>query len=193
MKTSLTPWTTTSTKSIHKTPWIEVVEDTCQVGAQETQYTYTRRVDSGPVIVPVTADKKLWMVRQYRHPIKKIIWQFPAEGTMPGESWEQTAVRGLAEELQMTAQKLIDVGEFHPDPGGLDQAYHLFIAKGLSPLNSTEADREKFHTDEQHKEHEELEKRAFSLQEIDTLIESGEICDNWTLAGLYLFNRYLQN
>jgi len=105
------------------------------------------------------------------------------EGTITGESWEQTAARGLQEELQMTARELLDVGEFHPDPGGLEQSYHLFIARGLSAIDP-EAHVE-------HVEHEKLEKQAFTRAEIDELISSGEICDNWTLAGLYLLDRYL--
>src|SRR3989344_2285743 len=179
----LSPWTITSTKIIHKTPWIELVEDTCVVGDKPTTYTYTRRVDSGPVIVPMADDGSIWLVRQYPNPIKKIIWQLPVEGTITGESWEQTAARGLQEELQMTARELLDVGEFHPDPGGLEQSYHLFIARGLSAIDP-EAHVE-------HVEHEKLEKQAFTRAEIDELISSGEICDNWTLAGLYLLDRYL--
>jgi len=59
----LSPWTITSTKIIHKTPWIELVEDTCVVGDKPTTYTYTRRVDSGPVIVPMEDDGSIWLVR----------------------------------------------------------------------------------------------------------------------------------
>ncbi len=192
MPTNLTPWKTIGTKCIYKTPWIELVQDACEVDGQSTSYTYVRRVDSGPMIIAVADDGKLWMVRQYRHPIKKIIWQFPAEGTMPGESWEQTAARGLQEELHLSAQKLVDLGEFHPDPGGLDQAYHLFVATELSAPDQSSAGQEKYHTDADNPEHEELERHLFSRAEIDIMITTGEICDNWTLAGLYLLDRYLR-
>lgn len=180
---NLQPWQILSTKIIHHTPWIEIVEDTCLADGKEITYTYTRRVDEGPMILAEDTDQKLWMVRQYRHPIKKIVWQFPAEGKYPNESWETAAQRGLKEELQKQANSLTDLGVFYPDPGGLDQKYHAYLATDLSPIA---------HNNEDHNpdEVENLELHSFSRAEIDQMIDSGEICDNWTLAALFLYDRY---
>lgn len=181
--TKLSHWQIKSSKIVHSTPWIEVIEDTCQAGEKELIYTYTRRVDEGPVIIPKDADGKLWMVRQYRHAIQKIVWQFPQEGKLAGEDWAQAAARGLQEELGLEAEQLSDLGEFFPDPGGLNQKYHLFVAEDLHPISQPEkAD----HTEEV----EELEVAAFTRKEIDELIAQGKICDNWTLAALFLLERY---
>jgi 8-oxo-dGTP pyrophosphatase MutT (NUDIX family) len=183
--TNLKPWQILSSKIVHKTPWIEIVADQCLVDGKELTYTYTRRVDEGPLIIAEENDGRIWMVRQYRHPIKKIVWQFPVEGKFPEETWEQAAVRGLQEEVHRDATTWSDLGLFYPDPGGLDQRVHVFVATGLSKTAVP--------TDHDGGEVENLEIACFSRAEIDKLIKSGEICDNWTLGGLFLYERYTLN
>lgn len=176
------PWLTLSTKIVHQTPWIEMKEDQCRAGSKELVYTYTRRRDQGPTIIAEESDGRLWLVRQYRHPIKKILWQFPAEGKSTDESWESAAQRGLNEELNLYAHELIHLGLTHPDPGGLEQETHYYLARGLEHRD--------FNYQPHQGEVEELERRAFSLAEIEKLIQKGEVCDNWTLAGLFLYHRF---
>lgn len=180
----ITPWKVLQSKIIHSTQWIEIIADTCLNQGKELIYTYTRRIDEGPLIIAEESDGKIWLVRQYRHPIKKILWQLPVEGKLPQESWEAAARRGLHEELHLEAQTLLDIGTFYPDPGGLDQKYHLFIAKNLLDLGNTPTHQE---------DHENLEKKAFSWEEIDSLIKEGEIADNWTLAAFYLYRRHYEH
>lgn len=181
--TKLSPWQVIRTKIIHATPWIEVKEDTCLADGTELTYTYTRRIDEGPLIIAEDQDEKLWLVRQYRHPIKKIIWQFPAEGKHPAESWQAAAQRGLGEELGLLAQTWHDLGTFFVDPGGLEQKYHAYLATGLSQTNEFATYRPEDVT-------EKLEVTAFSRPQIDDLIAHGAICDNWTLTGLFLYDHY---
>ena len=102
---------------------------------------------------------------------------------MKNESWPKAAARGLQEELHLTATSLKDLGCFYPDPGGLDQKLHLYLAQGLKPTDN----HEKYNS---HKEVEILNIRKFTREEINGLIAKQEICDNWTLAALFLYDRY---
>lgn len=184
--TSLKPWRVVSSQTIHQTPWTEVIEDQCLTeDNKHLTYTYSRRVDAGPMMIAEESDGRLWLVRQYRHPIQKIIWQFPAEGKLTHETWEQAAKRGLAEELQLETKKLHDLGVVHVDPGGSDQAFHVFLATNLEPLPPA---KEASHLDEV----EDLEIGCFSRKEIDDLITKGEFCDGWSLSCLFLYDRYKQ-
>jgi ADP-ribose pyrophosphatase len=180
------PWITRESKVIHKTKWIEIIEDTCLNNEAEFKYTYAKKVDEGPVIIAEENDGSIWLVQQYRHPIKKIIWQLPIEGKLLNESWDAAAKRGLKEELQIEAKKWKNLGEYYPDPGFLEQKYQIYIATDLVRDDSTKL---------QHlaDEPEDLNVRNFSRKEIDEMISNGEICDNWTLAGLYLFDRHKSN
>jgi ADP-ribose pyrophosphatase len=172
-------WQIIKSKTIHKTEWIEVVADECMTDTGQLVYTYTRRVDKGPLIIP-EQDGKLWMVRQYRHPIRKVVWQFPTEGMHQDETWEDAAQRGLGEELGLQASEWIFLSEFFPDPGGLDQIAMIFLARELTSLPYEN------HLDE----HEEIERGLFSMDEIEELIGRSEICDGWTLGALYLYKQH---
>jgi ADP-ribose pyrophosphatase len=88
----------------------------------------------------------------------------------------------LTEELNLQAKNWQNLGQFYPDPGGLDQKYQIFLATDLQPANLENS---------QHREaDEELEIGEFTRIEIDELIKAGKICDNWTLAGLYIYDKF---
>lgn len=177
-------WKNLNTTVIHETPWIQVKADECEVDGKVITYTYTKRKDEGPLII-AEENNKIWLVRQYRYPIKKFVWQFPVEGKTPEESWQAAAQRGITEEIGKKAQQLIEIGVFHPDPGGIEQICHCFYATNLESVDSTH------HTTRD--EIEDLEIKAFTLEEIETMVQSGEICDGWTLSGLYLFQKFKQS
>ena len=59
-KTKLNPWVIVNSKVVHKTPWMEVIEDECAVDDKTLTYTYTRRVDG-----PASCHKKLITYKRY--------------------------------------------------------------------------------------------------------------------------------
>lgn len=179
---SLKPWKVLSSKIIHHTPWLDVKVDTCEVDGQQLEYTYTHRTSQGPTIIAESDDQKLWLVKQYRHPIKKTLWQFPVEGKPESETWEDAAHRGLAEELHLKANILINLGTIYPDPGGLEQITQYFLARDLTPIDG------QFHSELG----ENLLPEAFSLSELDRMIEMGEVCDAWTVTGVHLYHKYVK-
>ncbi len=164
---------------------MEFIEDQCESNGKTATYTYMNRTDQGPLIIPQADDGSLWMVRQYRHPIRKIIWQFPVECKLKEESWEAAAHRGLAEELHLQAKTIKYLCTFYLSPGDSTQKSQFFVAKNLSLLQKTTVHDET--------EIEELETRTFTRSEIDAMIDSGEICDSWTLTALFMYDRYKNN
>jgi 8-oxo-dGTP pyrophosphatase MutT (NUDIX family) len=181
---NLQPWKVISSKTFYQSPWIEVIEDECEINDKKVTYTRVKRLDEGSMIIPEDDDGRLWLVQQYRHPIHKIVWQFPAGGQNEGESWQESAERELAEEMKKKAGSMTDLGIFYPDPGLLDQTSHVFLAQNLIDLSANEQNQH------QQDEVEDLRIQAFTLTEIDQLIDAGEICDGWILGGLYLYKKY---
>ncbi len=176
------PWQVLSSRVIHETPWIQVTEDECRSSDGKIfTYTYVKRKDAGPVIIAEENDGKIWLVQQYRHPVRQILWQLPAEGKMEGESWADAAQRGIEEEIGKTAHSLEDLGTLAVDPGGLNQVTHVFLAREFHSIQI-----EKYHHDENEVEH--LNIAAFSPQEIREMMLDGRIADNWTLAALHLYD-----
>lgn len=173
-------WKVLKTRQVHETQWMKLREDTIDVGGVQVVYTYIQKVGDGPIVLAVYKNKLL-MVRQYRHPIGKVIWQFSAEHCDPYESQEEAALRCVSEELGFSCQRVILLGSLYTDPGLSNQKSNFYLAESLKPLPT--------HTSEGI---EDLEISSFSLDEIALMIKDGTICDNWTLAGLSLYKQYLE-
>ena len=55
------------------------------------------------VLIPITDDGKIILVRQWRQALKKQVIELPAGKVDPGESFEEAAVRELKEETGYSA------------------------------------------------------------------------------------------
>jgi 8-oxo-dGTP pyrophosphatase MutT (NUDIX family) len=133
------------------------------------------------VLIPVTDSGDLLLVRQYRHPIGRWVWELPAGTLKRGEDIEHAAIRECHEEIGLIPSRIEHVGAFYPSPGFCDEIMHFFKATGL---RTPTAEDEAAHQDED----EDLEPRPFSRAEVAAMMASGEIVDMKTLAGLALIS-----
>jgi ADP-ribose pyrophosphatase len=131
------------------------------------------------VIVPVTTQNEILLVRQYRPAIGKWAWELPAGSLKPGEEVEHAAGRECQEETGQIAARLERLGSFYPTPGYCDELMTFFKASGL---RTPGAGDEEAHQDED----EDIEARPFARDELQKMISSGEIIDLKTIAGLSL-------
>jgi ADP-ribose pyrophosphatase len=131
------------------------------------------------VIVPLTADGELILVRQYRHPIGRWVWELPAGTLKPGEDAEHAAIRECHEETGLIPSRVQQIGSYYPSPGFCDEVMHFFTVTGLRKPGAGD---EAAHQDED----EDLEARAFSRAAVEAMMNAGEIVDMKTLAGLAL-------
>ncbi|MEN1969087.1 NUDIX hydrolase [Lentibacillus sp. N15] len=90
-------------------------------------------------IIPVTKDKKIMMVEQYRKPLEKSLVEIPAGKLEPGEKPEVTAVRELEEETGFTTNSLQFVTSFYTSPGFADELMYLYLTDHLEPLTKKAA------------------------------------------------------
>jgi ADP-ribose pyrophosphatase len=83
-------------------------------------------------IVPLTDQKEVILLRQYRYAVGGFIWEIPA-GTLSGEESPLVcAQRELTEETGYSAGTWEKLGEITPVPGYSDERIHLFMAGTLS-------------------------------------------------------------
>ena len=135
------------------------------------------------VIVPVTENGEIVLVRQYRHAIARWAWELPAGSLKPGEDVEKAARRECHEEIGLIPTRIEKVGAFFPTPGYCDEEMNFYRAEGLrEPLDADEVATPD--------EDEDIEAQAFSKDEIRRMIAAGEIIDLKTVAGLWLLNPY---
>ena len=131
------------------------------------------------VLVPVTAEGEIVLVRQYRAPLGRWAWELPAGSLKPGEDVERAAIRECHEEIGLLPSRLERLGSFFPTPGYCDEEMHVFRATGLREAG---ADDEAAKPDED----EDIEVQAFSPEALRQMIRSGGIIDLKTVAGLAL-------
>ena len=132
------------------------------------------------VILPRTTDGKYVLVRQYRFPLEKHLWEFPAGGCEPGESFPCAAKRELMEEIGMKPGRLEKLMAFYPTPGVSGEKMHVFLASKLTPAFA------------QKDEDEDFQLGFFSLAEIGRRIRRGTIVDGKTSIG-YFYLKNLKN
>jgi ADP-ribose pyrophosphatase len=131
------------------------------------------------VIIPVTANGDIVLVRQYRHAIGRRAWELPAGSLKPGEDVERAARRECQEETGSIPSRIERLGSFFPTPGYCDEEMTFYMATGLRPPDPGD---EEAHQDED----EDLEARAFAPDVLRQMVASGEIVDLKTVAGLWL-------
>jgi len=124
-------------------------------------------------IVPLTQDRDVILVRQYRYAIATNLLEIPA-GTMElGETPEQCASRELEEETGYRCKEITKILEFFPVPGYGTEKIHVYLAKGL--INS------EMHTEDDEK----IELEIMPFHKALEKVRSGEIQDAKSICALY--------
>ena len=84
-------------------------------------------------VVPLTADDKVIIERQFRYPLGTVITEIPA-GKLdnPTEDRLEAVKRELWEETGYTAEEWISLGDYHPAAAYSDERLTIFLARRLT-------------------------------------------------------------
>ena|SRR6185312_2954902 len=83
------------------------------------------------VLIPVLDDGRVILIRQYRHSVKRVLWEFPAGSIDPGEAPEAAAMRECEEETRLAPGRVERLASMFPAPGYCDEEMIYFKATGL--------------------------------------------------------------
>jgi ADP-ribose pyrophosphatase len=135
------------------------------------------------VVVPVTDDGEVVLVRQYRAAIDRELLEIPAgKRDVADEPVELTAARELEEEVGMRAASMVKLAEFYNSPGFCDEHSFLFLATGLTGCATSFQGQE-----EQH-----MTIERVPLDSVPALVASGELVDAKSIVGLLLAREHLR-
>ena len=158
--------------------FLDVRRDTVALpgGAQATREYI---VHPGAVmVVPLLADGRLVMERQYRYPMGRVMLEFPAGKIDDGEAPFACAVRELAEETGYRAAEWARAGILHNAIAYSTEGIEIWFARGLA-AGPAQPDAGEF-----------LEIVTHTAAELDALCASGAVTDAKTLIGLLWLQKW---
>ena len=125
-------------------------------------------------------DNNIYMEYQYRHPVKKVVFEIPAGKLEWGEDPSLAAIRELKEETGITSTELIKIGEMLNSVGYSDEIIHFYYAKIVS-VGDTDLDDNEFIN---------VVKMPFS--EVKEKVLKNEIKDSKTAFGVMLYDNLVK-
>lgn len=129
------------------------------------------------VIVPVTDDGHIVLVRQHRPGTNTLMLELPAGKLDPNEDPQTCAIRELEEETGYKATKIKKLLDLHPVAAYCTEKVAMFLAEGLQK-GEPKPDPDEF-----------VEVEVYPLDEIFTMIDNGTITDMKTIAGVLYYAR----
>jgi ADP-ribose pyrophosphatase len=130
------------------------------------------------VLLPMQDDDHVILIRQYRHSIRRPIWELPAGSLEPGEAAESAARRECEEEIALVPGQVDRLRGVFPAPGFCDEELIYFRVSGLRPPPPDSPHRPD--------PDEDIEAQVFTIAEARAMAARGEIIDLKTLYGLTL-------
>lgn len=85
----------------------------------------------GATVLAIDTEDNVYLVKQFRYPYKKFLYELPAGKLNKGEPPELCAKRELKEETGLIAENLTLLGELYPSPGYTEEIIYMYLAEGL--------------------------------------------------------------
>ena len=125
--------------------WIDMRASTCQLpGGMVIAPFYVNHLPDFAVVVAVTPEHRVIMVRQYRHGVEKVLLELPAGCIEAGEDPKDGAARELLEETGYKAGSLEFLFKIAPNASNCTSYAQCYLARNVFPaapqnLDETEA------------------------------------------------------
>lgn len=165
-----------SSKVVYQNPWLSLREDQIEhADGSPGLYSVIDKSDFA-LVIPMENDG-FHLVEQYRYPVQRRSWEFPA-GSFPrgvGGTPEELAAAELAEETGFTAGLLEKLGDLHCANGLTGESAHVFLA---TDLRHGKPNREQTEQD--------MNQEWFPRAEVERMIRDGVITDGPSLAAYLL-------
>ncbi len=138
---------------------------------REAQFEIVQH-NGGAAALPILADGRLILIRQFRPAAEGFVWEIPAGRLEPGEDGAGCIERELIEEIGYRSAAVASLGFIYSSIGFCNEKIYLYTA-GKLEKTTTALEPDEF-----------IEPQIVSLEEALRMIESGEIVDAKTQVAL---------
>jgi ADP-ribose pyrophosphatase len=164
-----------SSKEVLKNKLFTVVDE---VATDNSGFQIQRAIVRHPgsaVMMAVDESERILLVKQFRLPAAKDLWELPAGRIDPGETPLQAAKRELHEETGYHAKKWVKLISYWASPGYVAEKMNLFLASDLTAGEPRPMGDER------------IEAAWFTRKKLSDLIHSGKLEDGKTLIGYFMW------
>lgn len=169
-------WKTLSSKPAFTNKWFNVQKDVVQMSNGEIidDYHYWMEPNVSQV-VGVTNNKKLVLVKQYKHAAGEVMIEYPAGYLEANEDFESAARREYLEETGYKIREMVLLGKATHNPTKSSGIVKFYLAENIQKVSEGKFD-----------ENEDIEIMELDLDEVIKLISSGKIWATGTIAATFL-------
>jgi len=166
---------TLSSEMIYEGAILNLRRDKVTVKEGRTSYREIVEHSGGVIILGVTPEGLIPMIRQYRKAAEQVMFELPAGKLEKGEDPMEAALREFKEETGFTAGGIRHAGSFYPTVGYSEEILHIYFADGLV-AGETDFD-----------DNESIDMELFCPEELYRQIDAGEMNDGKTMLALLLY------
>jgi ADP-ribose pyrophosphatase len=157
------PWQIKSSAVMYEDPWVSVRRDeVIRPDGLDGSYAIVA-VKPGVCVVAIDDDGNVHLTEEFHYAVGRVTLEGVSGGIEAGHTATETAHRELAEELGITAQRLIQLGVTDPFTSSVHSPTALFVAMGISKGAATPEPTEL------------IRPVVMSLEEAVQAIDSGQI------------------
>jgi len=129
------------------------------------------------LVVPILADGRLVMIRQYRHGLADLTLEVPGGLVEDGFSPEEAGREELRQETGYGGGTWTQIGELSVVPAVFSNSLHVFVAEGVEPVGDPEPDAA-----------EDIRVELQYPEEVREAARQGALVHAQVLAALYLLD-----
>lgn len=132
------------------------------------------------VVIALTKEQEVVLIRQYRHGVQDVLWEFPGGVVEDGENPADGVRRELLEETGYSVSNLVEVGKYYPNPALQTNSMYCYLAFDAEKVGGQTLD-----------DAEEIDVHLVPLTELVAMTKRGEFSHGLQVAGLLHALAYL--